>query len=44
VRNALSDGNYKIYLNSGWKTIQVDLLIMHEQILDLLRGAGNSKQ
>jgi uncharacterized protein with HEPN domain len=37
MHNALSHGYYKVDLEPVWKTVQVDLLDLHEQIVDALR-------
>ena len=42
MRNALSHGYYKVDLEVVWKTVEGDLLNLHEQILDALRGNSGS--
>jgi uncharacterized protein with HEPN domain len=42
MRNALSHGYYKVDLEVVWDTVERDLLLLHDQIVEVLRGSSGS--
>jgi uncharacterized protein with HEPN domain len=44
MRNALSHGYYKVDLEVVWGTVERDLLLLHDQIVDVLRSGSTDKQ